>query len=63
MLTDRPRIQIQTVVCSRCEGKCRVPAKWEFVRGLAVVVAFKPCPSCLARGVVRENVPAPSCAA
>ena len=61
MLTDRPRIQIQSVPCDSCNGSGRQASEWDCATG--AVVALKVCTSCMGRGVIRANVPAPSCAA
>ena len=61
MLTDRPRVVTQAVECDRCYGTGREAAEWDIRTGAAV--AFKTCCVCLGRGMVRQNVPAPSCAA
>ena len=56
LTTANPRFTIQPITCPSCDGACRVPDEREVLGGVVVVVSYKPCGTCLMRGVVRANV-------
>lgn len=56
LATLTPRLQVVSVPCDRCAGTGKCAHEWDIKTG--AVVALRTCPSCLGRGVVRQNAAA-----